>query len=695
VPKANLAIVYLDMDMLDEAKEQIDQAKALDPSFYIVHLAEGRWLIQQGDLEGARTEFEKSVAANPQVSNSSLALAITHYQNREIDQALQALDDAERLDPDDPIVSLVRTVIALNESDAGEAIRAAKETYRRYQQRGRAYNTLASARSDGSYLFNAFQNLSLNDWGRYYGDRLFNPFDSASDFYQASAPVTQVAANGVPDTGSFDAAIQGLLLEPLASSARNRYDDLFRRPFFDFTLGSNLLLDEDGVLGGGGFADAEAFMNSGLPFAISANLSYEDADNDALAVVNDNLSGTLLAGAEVGLSDRLFFFSTVNHADDVNGSMLNFGLREDIESTTYNTGAGFSHQFGESNVLMGLIGANGTHSQGDVNGIRLLEGRQDAGLAALTHMVDIDGLVLRYGAEGQVGEGQTVVPGVARNDGDSFLGRVYLDGSREILTGVNIEAGVYVSHFQTNADRNVTRFDPRVGLSWEVTDGQWLRLGFRQDTDLPLGASLAPVATVGLVPFATPTDDGGKTRTVAVRWDAEWSERFFTALEFQHQDIDDYNATITDSSLFLTLLGAQLNASEGRLDMVSASANVWLSDQFGAFVQGTLADSENEDTGFDLPLVPDWTANAGITWVHPDQIRVSLVENLIGPRDGDLAGTELDTVATTDISATWEPLERHLALGASVLNIFDEDYELASGFPAPGVTFRLSGEVRF
>ena len=128
-----VALVVVDSCMvprhlLDEAKEQIDQAKALDPSFYIVHLAEGRWLIQRGDLDGAKVEFEKSVAANPQVSNSSLALAITYYQNREIEQALQALDDAERLDPDDPIVSLVRTVIALNESNAGEAIRAAKAT---------------------------------------------------------------------------------------------------------------------------------------------------------------------------------------------------------------------------------------------------------------------------------------------------------------------------------------------------------------------------------------------------------------------------------------------------------------------------------------------------------------------------------------------------------------------------------------
>jgi len=699
VPRANLAIVYLDVDMLDEAKEQIDQAKALDPSFYVVHLAEGRWLIQQGDLEGAKQEFLASVASNPLVADSSLGLAIAYYQNREIERALQALDDAERLNPEDPIISLVRTVFALNESNAGEAIRAARETYRRYQQRGRGYTTVASTRSDGSYLFNAFDNLSLSDWGRYYGDRLFNPFDSASHFYQSAVLQPEVAADGVADSGSFDAAVQGLLLEPLASSARNRYDDLFRRPFLDFTLGSNLLLDEDGVLGGGGFADVEAFMNDGLPFAISANLAYQNADDDGLAIVNDSIAGTVLAGAELGLSDRLFFFGIVTDSDDINGATLNLGLSEDIESGSYNTGVGFSHQFGESNVLMGLIGANGTNFNGDVPlALGHLKVNEDAGLAALSHLIDLDGVVLRYGLEGELADGNTnaYLLGLGQSvDGDQFAGRAYVDASAELFEDVNLQLGAYLSHFETDVGQNDTRFDPRIGLSWQFADGQWLRAGFRQDTTLGLGASLAPVATVGLVPFETPTADGGMIEMVAVRWDAEWSDRFFTSLEYQHQDIDDYNVTITDSSLFLTLAGAQLAATKGELDMASLSANVWLSDQFGAFARGTLADSENEDTGFDLPLVPDWTANVGVTWVHPEQIRVSLIENLIGHRDGDLAGTNLGTVATTDITMSWEPLERHLALGASVLNILDEDYELATGFPAPGVTFRLSGEVRF
>src|SRR5262245_40348446 len=703
VPRGNLAIVYLDMDMLDEAKEQIDQAKALDPSFYVVHLAEGRWLIQQGDLEGAKKEFLASVAANPVVADSSLGLAITHYQNREIELALQALDDAERLNPDDPIISLVRTVIALNESQAGEAIRAAKETYRRYQQRGRAYNTLASARSDGSYLFNAFQNLSLDDWGRFYGDRLFNPFDSASHFYQSAAPVQEVAADGVPQTGSFDAAIQGLLLEPLASSARNRYDDLFRRPFFDFTLGGNVLLDNDGVLGGGGFADAEAFMNNGLPLAIAANVSYENIDNDAPAVVNDTLTGTVLAGAEIGLSDRMFFFGTATHSEDVAAATLGLGLREEFDSRTYNTGVGFSHQFGESNTLMGLIGANGSHGDGEANNANILDTDEDSGLAAVTHLIDIEGVVLRYGIEGQLTEGQSTLLSALSTDGDEFSGRAYADASTEIVEDLTLQIGAYASHFQTDLGNNDTRFDPRIGLAWQPVTGQWLRLGFRQDTNLPLGASLAPIATVGIVPFDTPTADGGKIQTFAARWDAEWTERFFTSVEYQHQEIDDYAITVTDTSLTSTILFGGLQASKGRLDMVSLSANAWLSNQFGVFARGTLAESENRDTGFDLPLVPDWTANAGITWVHPDQIRVSLVENLIGNRDGDLLGSTLYMDATTDLFVTWEPLDRHLALGASIENIFDQNVELAKDplgvFPityeAPGMTFRLSGEVRF
>jgi outer membrane cobalamin receptor len=94
-------------------------------------------------------------------------------------------------------------------------------------------------------------------------------------------------------------------------------------------------------------------------------------------------------------------------------------------------------------------------------------------------------------------------------------------------------------------------------------------------------------------------------------------------------------------------------------------------------------------------LVPKWQSRFGVTWVNPSEVSVTLAENLIGERAGDVTGTEIGDVATTDLDLIWQPLDRHLQLGVAVLNIFDADYELATGIAAPGRTFLLHGEVRF
>jgi hypothetical protein len=166
----------------------------------------------------------------------------------------------------------------------------------------------------------------------------------------------------------------------------------------------------------------------------------------------------------------------------------------------------------------------------------------------LTHLIDIEGVTLRYGVEGQLTKGQTTLFGILGSDGDAIAGRAYLDAATEIATDLNLQIGAYVSHFEADAGDAKTRFD-RASVCPAACGGQWLRLG-RQDSTLGLGASLAPDATVGLVPFATPTADGGKLQTVAARWDAEWTDRFFTSVEYQHQEIDDYAVTFTDTSIF-------------------------------------------------------------------------------------------------------------------------------------------------
>jgi outer membrane receptor protein involved in Fe transport len=256
---------------------------------------------------------------------------------------------------------------------------------------------------------------------------------------------------------------------------------------------------------------------------------------------------------------------------------------------------------------------------------------------------------------------------------------------------LSLEFGLNLSRFDDDSGNDVSRLDPRVGAGWLFADGHWLRAAYRQDTTLPIAGSLAPVATMGLTPAAVGTEDGGLVKTAVVRWDAEWSERFFTALEYQHQEIDDYSVGWTDFAIFLGIP----EVPEGDLDIVTLSANAWVFEELGLFAEGSLIDSDNESDGGDLPLIPDWRAKFGVTWVSPIDLRVSVTQNLIGSRPGDLEGNNLSSFATTDFTVAWQPFDRHIQLSAGILNIFDEDYHIVHDVPAPGRVFTVNGEIRF
>jgi Tfp pilus assembly protein PilF len=187
VAPANYAILLLDNNQLDAAEKQFNQALTLDPSFYAALLAKGRWQIQRGELAEAKNTFLDSVAADPSVSESTQGLAIAYYEAGDVKRAQQQLNAAERLDPNDPLVPLIRTVIALDESEADTALINARESFKRYRARGGVYDALAQSRTDGSYLNAAFNKLSLGDWSRYYGDLLYSPFNASSLFYEATA----------------------------------------------------------------------------------------------------------------------------------------------------------------------------------------------------------------------------------------------------------------------------------------------------------------------------------------------------------------------------------------------------------------------------------------------------------------------------------------------------------------------------
>ena len=89
--------------------------------------------------------------------------------------------------------------------------------------------------------------------------------------------------------------------------------------------------------------------------------------------------------------------------------------------------------------------------------------------------------------------------------------------------------------------------------------------------------------------------------------------------------------------------------------------------------------------------------------MHPARWTATIAQSFVGPRlgshyyeeDGTPGGQTLDSYWTTDAALTWKSESGHLEAGLSVLNIFDNDIDMADRLPAPGRTFLATMKARF
>ena len=283
------------------------------------------------------------------------------------------------------------------------------------------------------------------------------------------------------------------------------------------------------------------------------------------------------------------------------------------------------------------------------------------------------------------------IRGSRRRDTQAAQG--YVGGEWRATPALRVETALFVRHFDDDEDISTTQPDPRAGIAWQPVRGHWLRVAGQRDLVLPLEGSLASVAAVSLLNRDDFTAAGSSTTTYQGRWDAEWSSRVFTFLAADHQRIRRFFAPIPLSLTALT-------AEKGEIDGVTVGANLWLLERWGLFAQHRWTWTENvskgPDRGRDLPLIPERLFEAGIAWVHPLQIRGNLAAVYVGPRAGDVGNTtRLDGYWTANANVNWQPAGKRWSLSLAMNNLFDERYEVAPGFPAPGFTVAFAVEYRF
>jgi tetratricopeptide (TPR) repeat protein len=733
---SNLALFYLDIGRIEDAKREIDTAFAIDPGFDIALVARGRYYLQTGELDKAVDDLLAASVANPGYSQAQLLLAAANYEKGDRVPAEQATENAERLDDNDPVISALRTAIAIDNYDSEGAIRNAQEYLKRSKARGGDFTSLGANQQAGSTLNDAFRLQGMNAWGEYYSDAAFDPFagtayidqsirGSANPFVNNYFYGDNVITNA-PNGQAFSSFLQGLMLEPHIISGRSRSANIIRRPFFEGSIGGGIN-SAGGELDYIGEGEVQGYSNLPFPISFYGNLQWQRVPDsrDIGAFTDLNTDNKIIGGngyltASPTAHDRLILYYNTAERDSkyafqrlfvIGGVPVPDSIQQSNTSRLTNGGIGWSHTVEYENVINAALLFNRMDSRSRRTEVLDLFGtpfevlsatsqfEQDTYIAALNHTVGTGNFTWRYGVEGgwldsyQSQDTFDILSGAASASSSSHvgIGRVYVDLLHEVNPDLKAEYGLFGTLLSGDGV-DIQRLDPRVGIAWSPANGQWLRAGFiRSSVDVST-PTLSPIGIVGLQPNQISTDPEGYTNTVALRWDAEWTPDFFTALEFQHQDVKNPQIGIPLSAIPFT-------TSKGRIDRGSLSGNLLLGHGFGLSSTVAYTDSEDRDPssatfGGPLPFVPEWGGQVALTWVNEANVKATLAANYVGNRV-DEVGIELDDYWTLDASLTWEPFDKRFELDLTAYNLLDEDIEVSAGTPGWGRSFRGTLKVRF
>ncbi|CCM78229.1 TPR repeat-containing protein [Rhizobium mesoamericanum STM3625] len=778
ISHANLAVLYLDQSRMKEAKREIDLALAADPAFDVALLARGRYYLQSGEQEKAIDDLLAASTANPSYSQAQLMLAAGHYERGERDPSNQAVENADRLDKNDPVISAFRTAVAIDDYDADGAIANAQEFLRRARARGGDFSALGANQDAGSTLNNAFRLQGLDAWGRYYGDAVFDPFEGSGFADQALKGSINPFKNAITfgdsvientsNATSFSSLFQGLLLDPHMLSGRSRSATLLRTPFIEGSLGGGIN-SVGGHTGRVAEAEIQGFSNETIPISFFGNFEWEEipAEGDYADFGNFSTETKLLNAngyitATPTPDDRVVAFVNQTRSDfDLNSLTLDpspstrlndelfiplFGVpvappelpfyrTQQNSLDNLNSGVGWSHTFGYRNIVNAALLYSKIKSEStndfvfDQSSVPFLGGpppdlvpfgqtreslSSKSYVAAISHSLGTDnGLTWRYGVEGGWIDTHRssfaelfelfplgIVPDITSGPDDASsrtnLARAYVDLLHEITPDLTAEYALHATRLDGDG-ADVSRLEPRLGVAWAPIQDQWLRAAFMRqsvETGVP---TLAPIGIVGLQPNQIAVGLDGYVDTVALQWDSQWTDRFFTSMGYQHQELHDMTI-----GLPLTALPAidSLPLERGSIERASITANVALGNGFGLSATYARMESENKDEtsanfGGALPFIPRNSGQVALTWVNEAKVKATIAANYIGKRDGDDIGTELDDFWTLDANMIWEPFDKRFALEVAAFNLLDEDFEITPGVPGWGRAVKGTLKVRF
>ncbi|MEW6441415.1 MAG: tetratricopeptide repeat protein [bacterium] len=255
----------------------------------------------------------------------------------------------------------------------------------------------------------------------------------------------------------------------------------------------------------------------------------------------------------------------------------------------------------------------------------------------------------------------------------------YMDDRWKLSDAVLVEGSVAFESFSDD-ENDDNRFYPKIGIAVRPLKNHILRVGYQHWLEKVSAGTLAPVTTAGLVVDNSLGLQGSRIYDYQVRLESRWTGRLFTALGGERVELKDPD------------LGEGVPGRELASNRAMASINAILARQLALFLRYAYTDADGTGGFIDslsIPGVPDHIANGGIVWISPLYVRVMASETYVGEQFADYTNEEkISDYWMTNLSAAWEPFDKHGFVGFAVNNLFN------AGAPAPGRSIFLTLEFR-
>jgi len=713
------------------AEQAFTAALAQQPADYNSLTGLGILKLKTGQPEEALQAFLKAGVLESHFARAALWTGVAYYQLGGHGRAMEMFKHAADLDPKDPMPHMMMSMAAADRLDLGEAVAAARRASA-LMPFLKSMNQLLNNQKGNANLGASLAQFGMEDWAQAYAFNAYSPYWAGSHLFLADRY-----------SGTFNKnseLFQGFLSDPTVFGASNRFNTLIASPGHYGTL-SGRLVDQD-VHDRGVTVSANGYSVASIPFSYfaSADLSRVRPDYNDLQVDGDNYTAGfgLKPSHELGL----FLFSN-SIAIDGKSTAIDKGLSDTtLNLNNKRVDAGINYKFSPTSHLWFKLGSGkeetrfggNFYSPGTSDVLNLIfgggfspKGRIESYLTTadqrdvqLRHTVDANSTwQISWGLESARQDKQIdarldfspIKPGLTGRDdrkskevnlsnrfklSDTLL--LQADLSRAQLTKFQVSEDtlkVGVASFsvgQQRDDRDISEWNPRLGLAWNPAPNQTLRLA-AQKWRRPVSVStLGSVDTAGIAVDDRLVSLGGELQRVRAQF--EWETGTSTFFQAFADSKRVRNLANVSSTLVGDINLEDLERLRNRSRLTQQALDLWestpvfgsadvnslgfavnqlISDQLTGNLRYQYNRSRNTGPGLEgklVPWMPRQLLSAGANWLPLARWQLGSIITYRSQRYSDEANSQLLNAGwNLGLRSYWESLDKKVSVEVIAENL--------------------------